>query len=141
MGHSNIFELIHTINLFNNEAIIRWSKAFNKSIGISSILVLAELHNNGSQKQSVLAARLGYTPGSITNIANKLIKNGLAVREYSKEDRRNVFLTITDKGVHILNEAHQKGTELRQQLFEALTEEEVQQFLAIHKKLLDHFGE
>ncbi|WP_050616430.1 MarR family winged helix-turn-helix transcriptional regulator [Bacillus testis] len=141
MSNSDIFKLIHTVELFTNEALIKWSKSFQYSIGISPILVLSELHHNGSLKQSVLANKLGYTPASITNIANKLIKNGLAIREYNEEDRRNVFLTITDQGEMVLKKAHEKGTELRRHLFEALTEEEVHQFLAIHEKLLKHLEE
>ncbi|MFS0783648.1 MarR family winged helix-turn-helix transcriptional regulator [Bacillus sp. 1P06AnD] len=141
MGQSDIFKLIHAVELFTNKAIIKWSKSFQYSIGISPILVLSELLHNGSQKQTDLANKLGYTPGSITNIANKLVKNGMAVREYSESDRRTVYLTITDKGLDVVNEAHLKGTELRQELFEALTEEEVQQFLEIHEKLLAHFDD
>ncbi|USG65659.1 winged helix DNA-binding protein [Brevibacillus ruminantium] len=77
----------------------------------------------------------------MTNIANRLIKMGFAERKYDEQDRRNVFLAITDKGLEILKEAQQKGQELRIELFQVLSEEEVQQFQATHEKLLKNLEE
>lgn len=136
MEQTDIFKLIHAVELFTNEAIIRWMNSFEHNIGISPVLVLAELKQKGPQKQTVLAKKLGYTPGAMTNIANRLIKLGLAERQYNENDRRNVFLSITDKGADVLKEAQQKGRELRAGLFKVLSEEEVQQFLSIYEKLL-----
>lgn len=136
MEEANIFKLIRTVELFTNESIVKWTKAFQPNVGISSILVLAELRTKGMQKQSTLSNELGYTPGAMTNIANKLIKEGYAERKYNEDDRRMVLLAITEKGLSILKEAQQTGQELRQELFEVLSKEEIAQFLAIHEKLL-----
>ena len=136
MNKTDIFQLIRTVELFSNEAIIRWNKSFGHSIGISPILVLSELKSKGPQKQTVLANNLGYTPGAMTNIANRLIRHGLAERKYNENDRRNVLLEMTEKGCYLLNEAQQKGHELRAELFQVLTDEEIEQFLAIQKKLI-----
>ncbi|MBM7600848.1 DNA-binding MarR family transcriptional regulator [Virgibacillus halotolerans] len=140
MDESNIFKLIRTIELFTNETIIRWTKAFQPNLGISSILVLAELRDKGEQKQSSLSNGLGYTPGAMTNIANKLIKEGYAERKYNQDDRRLVLLVITDKGISVLNEARQTGEALRKELFSVLSEAEIAQLLVIHEKLLKGLG-
>ncbi|SFM25097.1 DNA-binding transcriptional regulator, MarR family [Paenibacillus sp. 1_12] len=139
MEHTDIFKLIHAVELFTNEAIIRWMNAFEHNIGISPVLVLSDLKQRGPQKQTVLAKKLGYTPGAMTNIANRLIKLGMAERKYNENDRRNVFLSITEKGLDVLKEAQQKGQELRVELFQVLSEEELKQFLHIHEKLLKNF--
>lgn len=139
MEQTDIFKLIRTVELFTNEVILQWMNAFEHNIGISPILVLTELKNKGSQKHTTLAKKLGYSPGAMTNIANRLIKLGLAERKYSEDDRRNVFLSITDKGLEVQREAHNKGQELRIELFKVLSEEEVQQFISIHEKLLNNF--
>lgn len=139
MEKTDIFKLIHAAELFTNEAIIRWMKSFQHNIGISPVLVLSELRQKGQQKQTVLAKKLGYTPGAMTNIANRLIKLGLAERKYNENDRRNVFLAITDKGLDVLKEAQQKGQELRVEMFQVLSEEEIHQYLAIHQKLIKNF--
>ena len=140
MSKTDVFQLIRTVELFTNEAIIRWNKSFEHSIGVSPILVLSELHQKGPQKQTTLANNLGYTPGAMTNISNRLVKNGLAKRKYNENDRRNVFLEVTDKGTSILLEAQQKGQQVRAELFQVLSEEEMEQFLAINKKLVASFN-
>ncbi|MCJ8009262.1 MarR family winged helix-turn-helix transcriptional regulator [Lederbergia wuyishanensis] len=139
MEKTDIFKLIRAVEMVTNETIIQWTKSFKHNIGISPILVLAELKQNGPQKQTVLAEKLGYTPGAMTNISGKLVKLGFAVREYNEGDRRNVMLSITEKGITVLNDAQQKGEELRVKLFQALSEEELQQYLAIQEKLLRNF--
>lgn len=136
MQETNIFKLIRTVELFTNASIVSWTKTFQHNIGISSILVLAELRANGMQKQSTLSNALGYTPGAMTNIANKLIKDGYAAREYNENDRRIVLLTITEEGLIILADAQQKGREMKGELFSVLSQAEIEHFLNIHEKLL-----
>ncbi|GHH99016.1 MarR family winged helix-turn-helix transcriptional regulator [Neobacillus kokaensis] len=137
MENNNIFKLIHTVELFTNETIIKWNQTFKYNIGVAPIITLAELKQNGPQQQTVLAKRLGYTPGAMTNIAARLIKQGMAERQYNENDRRHVLLAITEKGLDVLKEAQKKGQEMRVELFQELTEEEVEQFLTIHEKLLN----
>lgn len=136
MEQADLFKLIHIGELFTNEAIIRWMKSFPHNIGISPIIVLGELKANGPQKHTILAKKLGYTPGAMTNIANRLIRLGLAERQYNESDRRNVLLAITGPGREMFEEAHRRGQELRSELFQVLSDEEVRQYLAIHEKLL-----
>lgn len=139
MENPDIFRLIHAVELFTNEIIVRWMNAFDHNIGISPVLVLGELNKKGPQKQTTLAKKLGYTPGAMTNIANRLIKQEMAERKYNEDDRRNVLLSITDKGKDVLKEAQLKGQELRVEMFQKLNEEELQQFLKIYEKLLTSF--
>ncbi|HEY4431102.1 MAG TPA: MarR family transcriptional regulator [Paenibacillus sp.] len=139
MENPDIFRLIHAVELFTNEIIVRWMNAFDHNIGISPVLVLGELNKKGPQKQTTLAKKLGYTPGAMTNIANRLIKQEMAERKYNEDDRRNVLLSITDKGKDVLKEAQLKGQELRAEMFQKLNEEELQQFLKIYEKLLSGF--
>lgn len=141
MQESSIFQLIRTIELFTNETIIRWSKAFPYNASVPQILVLFVLLQKGARKQSELANELGYTPGAMTNIATGLIKEAYAKRVYDENDRRIVRLEITDKGKEILVQAQKTGQEMREQIFSVLTEEEVQQYLEIQKKLLRHIQE
>lgn len=138
MEQDNIFQLIRTVEQFTNESILRWSKSFRLNVGISSILVLSELKSGGPQKQTELANKLGYTPGALTNIANKLLELGLATRKPDASDRRIIRLAITGEGRELLKEAQEKGQWMKQELFSVLTEEEIAQFLRIHEKLLNN---
>jgi len=141
LQESDIFTLIRTVERFSNESMLRWMRAFPHSVGISSILVLEALREKGPRKQSELADQFGYTPGAMTNIATKLIKTNYAKREYDRDDRRIIRLCITEEGVQLLHEARAVGEDLRAELFSVLSDEEIQQFLLIHEKLLTNFSE
>ncbi|WP_391118117.1 MarR family winged helix-turn-helix transcriptional regulator [Psychrobacillus sp. L3] len=137
----DIFKVIRKFETLSNETIVRFTKSFNKSIGLSPILVLSELNKNGLQKSTVLASSLGYTPGAITNISTKLVKEKYVERIYNEEDRRNVLLKITPKGEELLQEAIVKGEELHIELFSALSEEELKQLLTLYEKILQNLGD
>ncbi|HWI49975.1 MAG TPA: MarR family transcriptional regulator [Rummeliibacillus sp.] len=136
MKKTNIFQLIHANELVNNANIIQFSQRIQNYIGISPILVLSELKQRGAQKQTVLAENLGYTPGAMTNIASKLVKEGYAERQYNADDRRNVLLAVTNLGLQALEEAQMVGSEIQVELFSVLSEEEIEQYLSIQQKLL-----
>ncbi|QFG00636.1 MarR family transcriptional regulator [Psychrobacillus glaciei] len=137
----DIFKVIRKFETLSNETIVRFTKSFNKSIGLSPILVLSELNKNGLQKSTVLASNLGYTPGAITNISTKLVKEKYVERIYNEEDRRNVLLKITPKGKELLQEAIVKGEKLHIELFSALSEEELQQLLTLYEKILQNLSD
>ncbi|MGY0694116.1 MarR family winged helix-turn-helix transcriptional regulator [Virgibacillus sp. FSP13] len=136
MRQTDIFKLIHAIEQINNENIIRFTKAFRYPLGISPILVLAELKSKGPQKQVELANTLGYTKGAMTSIATKLVHLGLGERQYDESDRRTTRLNITPAGEKALSEAQAIGQEVFLQHFEVLNEEEINQYLMIQEKLL-----
>lgn len=133
---TDIFKVIRTLEVLSNESIIRWTKAFNRNIGLSPILVLAELKKKGSQKSSALAISLGYTPGAITNISTKLVNEQYVERIYNDEDRRNVLLQITPKGEALLQEAKKVGEELQIEIFSILSDAELSQLLILYEKVL-----
>ena len=51
------------------------------------------------QNMSSIAKRLSVTVGSLTIAMNNLVKKGYVVRQRSEEDRRVVYILLTDKGV------------------------------------------
>lgn len=137
MEDTNLFQVIHKTEQLNNLNIYHFTKSFNHKIGVSPILVLSELKVEGAQKQTVLADKLGCTPGAMTNIANKLVKLGFARRLYNEDDRRHVLMEITDAGRNVLVDAQARGREAHSEIFNVLSEEELQQYLALTEKLLD----
>ncbi|WP_419393102.1 MarR family winged helix-turn-helix transcriptional regulator [Cytobacillus praedii] len=136
MNQTNIFKLIQAIEQMNNDNIMRFTKAFPYPLGISPILVLSELRTKGPQKQVELAETVGYTKGAMTNIATKLVNLGLAERLYDENDRRIIQLKITAAGEQALTEAQKIGKDVFAQLFEVLSEEEIDQYLMIQEKLV-----
>lgn len=135
MEKQTIFELIHMMDQLTNNMIIKWNKMFEENLGISHILVLSYLKEHGKSRPSDIAKALGLTPPSLTHLSEKLVQKELAIRVVDQEDRRIIYLSITNKGVEMVHAAHEKGKALRTNLFEALSEEERQQLLTIYEKL------
>lgn len=57
-----------------NYLIIQWNKMFNESLGISHILVLSHLKDNGKSRPSDIARTLGLTPPTLTHLSEKLVQ-------------------------------------------------------------------
>ncbi|ATH61242.1 MULTISPECIES: MarR family winged helix-turn-helix transcriptional regulator [Staphylococcus] len=137
MENNNFFELIHNAELFNDATMTLFMKKFNLNVNISQILALSKLKEEGPQKPSTLALALGYTSGAITKLTNNLVKEGYILREHQKNDRRVVLITITKKGLKVLEEAQKQGQNMRNEVYSVLNIEEVEQLLSIQKKLFE----
>lgn len=138
MEKNNFFELIHNAELFNDATMTLFMKQFNMNVNISQIIALSKLKEHGAQKPSALAQSLGYTSGAITGLTNKLVKEGYIVREQQEEDRRSILITITAKGLDVLEEAQKQGQAMRNDIYSVLNDDEVTQLLNIQKKLYSH---
>lgn len=112
-------------------------KKFNMNVNISQILALSKLKEEGPQKTSSLALSLGYTSGAITKLTNNLIKEDYIVREQQENDRRVILITITDRGLDVLEEAQKQGRNMRNEVYSVLNTQEVEQLLSIQKKLFE----
>jgi Transcriptional regulators len=143
MTEQTIFELIHSMDQITNRLMIHWNKEFSENLGVSHILVLAHLNHNGKSRPSDIAKALGLTPPTLTHLSDKLVKKEFAVRLVDEDDRRIIYLEITNNGLDILNKAQEKGKDLRMKLFDKLSEDERQSLLATYDKLihlLDEFS-
>lgn len=135
MSETTIFELLHTIEQVTHKMLVRWRQASNIDLGISHILVLHELKTHGESRPSDLAKNLNFTPASLTHLSTKLTNQKLISRRQDETDRRTTFWSITNKGLEILNDAHENGQTVRKELFCHLSDEERAALLFIYKKL------
>ncbi|MDH5164145.1 MarR family transcriptional regulator [Bacillus obstructivus] len=133
--NKTIFELIHEMDQVTNQLIIQWNQMFSESLGISHILVINHLNKHGKSRPSDIARSLGLTPPSLTHLSEKLIKKGFANRMRDENDRRILYLDITDEGRKVLSKAQESGKTLRKQLVQKLTDEEISQLLNLYEKL------
>ncbi|MGG0644470.1 MarR family transcriptional regulator [Sporosarcina gallistercoris] len=131
----NIFELLHTIDKISYKMIVKWQQRSDNDLGISHILVLQELLNEGESRPSDIAKKLNFTPASLTHLAMKLTNQGLIVRRQAEEDKRTKYLSITESGKELVQKAYNDGIEVRRELFSHISQEEQQVMLAIYRKL------
>lgn len=110
------------------------TKSLDIPISRTMECVIMLLYKNPDCTMSELSQKAGLEKSSFTRVADSLIKQGFAQREYNKCDRRKVIINLTDEGIEIakklnilLNE-HAKtamsllNTKEKERLFELLSE-------------------
>ncbi len=83
-----------------------------------------------------LAEALGVTPPNVTGIIDRLVEQGLVTRTENPEDRRIMLLQITDKGHELLNNLHERHTNLMIQVLDHLNMDELNQQVKCLKDLV-----
>lgn len=114
-AHETINDIL--VNLFNEiwkleeDAII--TEEF-KDITNNDMHIIEAIGLSGQNTMSVIAKKMGITPGSLTTAVNGLVNKKYVTRHRSDQDRRVVFLKLTEKGIRAYEhhgEYHRKMTE------------------------------
>jgi len=91
-------------------------------LSLARTKVLRRLHEQGPTRQNVLAADLGLSPHTITDIVDGLERVGMAERRPDPTDRRAKLVAITVAGEAGLDVANATRERLLKQVFGALSE-------------------
>ncbi|MFE5806425.1 MarR family winged helix-turn-helix transcriptional regulator [Streptomyces sp. NPDC056491] len=83
-----------------------------------------------------LSATLMLTTGGMTGRLDKLEKAGLLVRKPDPHDRRGLQVTVTDRGLALIDEAVGAGLEVQRAALTGLTDEEVAVLTGLLRRLL-----
>ena len=121
------FSLLRTANWIE----VRIKEAL-KPLGIThaQLNVLSLLAHRYPQSMSAGAIGKGVIVASpdITRLIDRLVKKELVHREACAENRRQMDITITDKGLELFYEAHESARSATEDFFkEKITEEQARQ--------------
>jgi len=86
-----------------------------------------------------LARRLYLSPGAVSQAADGLEGSQLIEREIDPADRRVQCLKVTKKGDKLLEAASKKRQDTMKSIMESLSDEELEVWARVHKKILEHF--
>ncbi len=100
-------------------------------------LVYLEHHRDSPVTPTQLSQVMRVRPSSITPMLQRLEDLGLLCRTHSREDRRQVFLSITPEGQEFLEENRQRLLTFYGGLLERLTPEEALTLLSLLEKISD----
>ena len=98
------------------------------------------LKEEGPLKQSDLSALLGIEKASSTRVLDELEQRNLIVRERSAQDRRVIFLSLSDKGHKKIEEAMQAARLAANQASQGFDEDEFTVFFAAMDKLISNLS-
>lgn len=101
--------------------------------------VVATLRRSGAPytlSPRQLSATLMLTTGGMTGRLDKLEKAGLLCRKPDPHDRRGLQVTITDRGLALIDEAVTAGLEVQRAALRGLDDEETALLTGLLRKLL-----
>src|ERR1700679_1120162 len=99
-----------------------WS---DETLSLTERSTLSLVHLHGEMLPSELASMEKVTNQSMSQIINKLFKEGYVKRTSSKEDKRKVIVTITDSGKDFIENKRKERKEwLAKVIAEKTTEKE-----------------
>lgn len=80
------------------------SRQLNKATGLtaSQLLILKLLHQNTELTAGQVARQVSLSQATVTSILDQLEQRALLLRERGQEDRRKVFMRLTDAGKSLL---------------------------------------
>ena len=119
------------------ERLSSWEQSVVRDQGVS----LAQIHAveilgaNGPLRMKNLADKLGVTTGTLTVLVDRLVKNGLVVRQAAEGDRRAVEVSLTEAGQVMFAEHDQLHLQLTKDMTAALDADECAQFLQFLSKI------
>lgn len=133
-NHKLIVNLIYTTGLINykNEQIF---KGFGISMQQYNILRILRGQHPNSATIGLLKDRMLDKMPDASRLVDRLVAKDFVYREHSKEDRRQVLVTISEKGLSLLQELEPLVTASEEQITEFLTIEEVNQLNHLLDKL------
>ncbi|WP_153731039.1 MarR family winged helix-turn-helix transcriptional regulator [Sporosarcina obsidiansis] len=111
-----------------------WKKIFEEHFPGSQSHLVFMLERRGPQRMSELAEALQLTAGAVTSASDKLIERGYVARTRDKNDRRVVYLEITNKGKETIDELRLKGRKTMKMVFAHLSEEDLQHFIELFEE-------
>ncbi len=104
-----------------------------KDISNNDMHVIEAIGLDGGRNMSTVAKKLSITVGSLTTAVNHLVKKQYVERSRSEEDRRVVFLKLTEKGIA----AYKHHEEYHRKITEAVIEKLDEGDMPVLMKLLD----
>ena len=97
--------------------------------------VLETLHHLGPLCQGTLGSKLLKSSGNMTLVIDNLEKQGLVRRERNPEDRRQIFIHLTQAGQALIEEVFPAQLEAIVDEFSVLTADEQEQLGDLLRKL------
>jgi MarR family 2-MHQ and catechol resistance regulon transcriptional repressor len=104
-------------------------------INPTQFAVLEALLNKGRLSHHEVASKVLTTAGNITQVVDQLEMIGLVERKRCPEDRRRVYLLLTDRGRHVASKAFAAESKAISDTLAVLTESEQEELGRLCKKL------
>jgi DNA-binding MarR family transcriptional regulator len=101
----------------------------------SHVYLLADIRRRGECTVTDIANHLEITLSAVTSLVDKLCSADMVTRIRSEDDRRVVFLKLTEKGEKVLGIIEENKNTLMKKVFSDITAEEFNSFFGTIEKI------
>ena len=137
--NQRIFERFMNIMLSGRKGMSTLvSEQLLKDYSIEQFTLIQQVYKHGTIRVSELAELLYVHKSAVTVRADKLVKKGLLIRERDIEDRRNVYLRLSEAGVEYYETMENKINEFVETIVKDSPKDEMERFLQVFEKIAYH---
>lgn len=129
-----LISLLYTANQVNDQ-MGETLKAFDISIPQFNVLRILRGQNRSPANLSTIQERMVSKMSNTTRLVDKLISKDYVERVICEENRRKVEITITKKGLQLLEQIDPIVDKTEKNITENLTSQEVEQLTELLQKL------
>lgn len=101
------------------------------------IFLLFRLAQVKTLKITEISDHFGCTAGSATGMTDKLEEKGLVKRERSTEDRRIVYVTLTEAGIERLEKIRGEAESIVKRTFSGVSPEKISQMIEVMQEITE----
>ena len=106
-----------------------------KDITNNDMHVIEAIGVGEPKNMSTIAKLLSVTVGTLTIAMNSIVKKGYVIRERGKEDRRVVYISLSEKGLRAYRHHEEFHRQMIEAVLENLTEDETESLVKALAKL------
>ncbi|WP_460323969.1 MarR family transcriptional regulator [Paenibacillus sp. YSY-4.3] len=118
-----------------NRFVAGYAKLLEQDLTAPQYLIIQILAENGQKSCSELGEMLDVTLPAITNLSNKLAAKGYIERITPDNDRRSVYLRLTEQGHEVMAGMLERYQELTKPMWDSLTEQEIDTLISAFEKM------
>jgi DNA-binding MarR family transcriptional regulator len=111
---------------------------YKTKITMPQFFVLELLSRRGESKMSDIAEFMDVSTAAITGIADRLVRDGYAVRTSDPKDRRIVMVKLTPKGTAAVKDIMERRKQATIKIFGVISQKEREEYLKILTHIQEH---
>lgn len=104
-------------------------------LSLSEFMVLELLYHQKEQPIQMIAKKVLLTSGSMTYVINQMEHKQLILKRRCDKDQRITYIDLTPSGRQLIERIFPQHEQMIQSMFSILTEEELKQWIDLHKKI------
>lgn len=116
-------------------------KKLDINLSLNEIHTLESIENTEYPTMSNVSKKLRITISTLTTTINRLVKKGYVERYFNEEDRRKVYLKLTNESIEVLKKHELFHNELIDSIFKDIPLEEDEVLLKSLQNISNYFKE